>query len=152
MVWQPLEEKQAERELIKRFAEYMDGKIVKLQDDNDDGETDGIIEINGIMVNVEARRKGYPNHRGKICEHRDGWETWFLREGIFLNESTIQNYKKNGFAFIVEIKGSETKVCFINKSRIAWLLRQPKEMMISTNSGNKQSVKKVPLKWFNLTI
>lgn len=153
MGWQPSSEKEAERQLIKDWVERKGGKVIKLQDDNDDGKTDGIIEFNGKLLNVEARRKGYPNHKGKVCLFKNGWETEFLLRdgGIFLNERTIKNNKDNGFLFIVDIKGpngSESRSCIINKSRIEELLNQPYREQKSTNSGNMQSVKIVPLDWF----
>jgi hypothetical protein len=146
--WQPIEEKNAERELIKNYAAKTNGKVIKLQDDNDDGKTDGTVEWDAEQRNVEARRKGYPNHRGKVCFFKDGWDTTFLADGIILNERTIRNHKDKGFDFVVEIKGFKPRVTQITSSMVDELLKQPYQTMESTNSGAVQSVKKVPLGWF----
>lgn len=148
MAWQPIEEKIAERELIKNYAAKTNGKVIRLQDDNDDGKTDGTVEWDGEQRSVEARRKGYPNHRGKACYFRDGWDTKFLTGGIFLNERTIKSHQDKGFDFVVEIKRFKPRVAQITPSMVAELLKQPFQTMESTNSGAIQSVKTVPLDWF----
>src|ERR1035441_4093844 len=99
MAFQPLTEKQAERQLIRDLATKIGATIVKLQEDDDDGKTDGIIEYNGKQYNVEARCKGYPNHRGYVCSFKDGWKTNFLANGIFLNELTLKNHKNCDFIY-----------------------------------------------------
>ena len=152
MKWQPTQEKEAERQLIKDFAEKRGYEVIKLQGDEDDGKTDGVIGRDGKQISVEARRKGYPNHKGKDCTFMSGWETEFLvREGIFLNERTIRNYESKKFLFIVDIKGpkgSEPRACRIDQTRVAELLKQPHKKMKSTNSHVWQSVKYVPVSWF----
>jgi hypothetical protein len=151
MSFQPIEEKNAERDLIKDFAIKTKRTVVKLQEDNDDGGTDGIVEYNGEKISVEARRKGFPNHRGwSSSAFKDGWESRCLVNdgGIFLNESTIKNYKNKSFIFIVEIKGFKPKHCIIDPPMVDELLKQPHRAMKSTNSGVMQSVKTVPLSWF----
>ena len=150
MSFQPKEEKDAERQLITNWAVIKGARVIKLQGDNDDGKTDGVVEYNGEETSVEARRKGYPNHSGKACLFSEGWETKFLVNdgGIFLNESTIKNHRNKGFIYIVEIKGFKPRFCFISPSRIDELLSQPYRKMKSTNSGVLQSVKAVPLHWF----
>jgi hypothetical protein len=155
-MFQPQGEKEAERSLIIDFAKKTEAKfgckvnIIKLQGDNDDGKVDGIIEYNGKKVNIEVRRKGYPNHKGKVCFFKNGWETEFLIRdgGIFINELTIKNHKDKGFVFIVDINGHPPRMCNLSVSRIKKLLRQPLKKIKSTNSGVLQSVKVVPLKWF----
>jgi len=149
-MFQPIEEKVAERELINSFAKKINAKVLKLQEDVDDSKTDGIIEHNGKKISVEARRKGYPNHSGHTLSFKNGWKTKFLVSGggIFLNELTIKNHKDEGFIFLVDIKGFAPKACFINTSRINQLLMQPHRTMKSTNSKVLQSVKTVPLYWF----
>lgn len=143
------EEKDAEIQLIVNFADKVKATIIKLQKYNDDGKTDGIIEYHGKKINIEVRRKGFKNHKGKICSFNEGWENKKLvEEGIFLNESTIRNHKNNTFIFIVEINGSAPRACVINDSKINQLLNQPYNEMTSTNSGIKQSVKCVPVNWF----
>lgn len=150
MSFQPKEEKDAERKLIIYFANKFGAKIIKLQEDNDDGKTDGIIEHNNKRINVEARRKGFPNHKGRGCFFKDGWKTECLVNdgGIFINESTIRNHKNKGFVYVVEIKGSKPKFSIITKSKIDELLSQPYRETKSTNSGAMQSTKTVPLDWF----
>jgi hypothetical protein len=150
MSFQPKEEKEAERQLIRDFAKVTNSKVIKLQGDNDDGGTDGVIKYNGKEKNVEARRKGYPNHSGKVLFFEKGWNSRFLGSGIFLNELTIKKYKDKGegFIFLVDIKGFKPRCCIINNSRVDELLRQPYQSMRSTNSHVKQSVKTVPLDWF----
>lgn len=150
MSFQPIEEKQAERSLIIRFARDIGAKIIRLQDDNDDGSTDGVIEIDNKEMYVEVRRKGYPNHRGKVCSFKDGWNTSFLLRdgGIYLNERTIKQYINIGFIYVVDIKGFEYRAAFINISRVDMLLKQQKRMQKSTNSGVMQHVKYIPLQWF----
>jgi hypothetical protein len=140
------QEKFAEKQLIKHFANKFKAKIVKLQGDVDDGKTDGIIEYNNIEINVEARCKGYPNHKGYVTPFKEGWDTKCLTNGIFLNESTIRNHKQ--FIFIVKIKGFKPRCCLISPSKINKLLQQPYEESKSTNTGKMQSVKKIPLNWF----
>lgn len=151
--WQPIDEKEAERQLIRDYAEKKGCTVIKLQDDADDGKTDGIIEYKGKHVSVEVRRKGYPNHKGRDCEFKRGWETEFLvNEGIILNEQTIRNHQlSKRFIYIVEIKGPkgpESRVCRVNKARISELLNQPFKQMRSTNSDHWQSVKYFPVSWF----
>lgn len=150
MSFQPKEEKDAERQLITYFSEKISGKIIKLQDDDDNGKTDGIVEYDGKEISVEARRKGFPNHSGKTLSFVDGWKTRFLVNdgGIFINESTVRNHKDKGFVYLVEIKGSKPRACVIDELRISELLNQPNRRMRSTNSGSVQSVKTVPLNWF----
>lgn len=150
MSFQPKEEKDAERELIANFAIKIGAKVVKLQEDEDNGKTDGIIEHDGKEISVEARRKGFPNHSGKTLSFIDGWKTRFLVNdgGIFLNESTIKNHKDKGFVYLVEIKGFKPRACAIDVLRINELLNQPIRRMRSTNSGSIQSVKTIPLDWF----
>ena len=151
MAFQPIEEKIAERRLITDFAEKIKAKVVKLQEDDDDGETDGFIEYEGKPKRVEARRKGYPNHRGRTFFFSKGWETNFLINdgGIFLNELTIRKSKDKGFIFVVDIMGDK-RAAVINSSRVDELLKQPRREMKSTNSGVMQSVKTLPLAWFKL--
>ena len=101
MSFQPKEEKETEWQLIRDFAKVTNSKVIKLQGDNDDGGTDGVIEYNGKEKNVEARRKGYPNHSGKVSSFFEkGWNSRCLVSGIFLNELTIQKYKAKGKGFI----------------------------------------------------
>lgn len=149
MAWQPREEKDAERQLITTFANKINAKVIKLQGDSDDGGTDGVIDYGGKQINVEARRKGFPNHSGKASYlFREGWASKCLAEGIFLNEMTIEHYKDKGFIFIVEIKGYKLRGCVVTASKVDELLNQPHREMKSTNSGVMQSVKTVPLHWF----
>lgn len=150
MSFQPKEEKELERQLIRDLAKAIKAEVIKLQGNNDDGGTDGIIKYNGKEKNVEARRKGYPNHKGKVLFFEKGWNSRFLVSGIFLNELTIQKYKDKGegFIFVVDIKGFKPRCCIINSSRVNELLRQPYRSMKSTNSCKLQSVKTVPLDWF----
>jgi len=150
MPFQPKEEKDAERQLITNFAAKIGGRVISLQEDDDNGKTDGIIEHDSGPINVEARRKGYPNHRGKILSFIEGWKTSFLVNdgGIFLNELTIRNYQNIGFVYLVEIRGFHPRAAIIYKTRVDELLNQPNRMMRSTNSGAMQSVKTVPLDWF----
>jgi hypothetical protein len=148
MSFQPKAEKDAEISILILFAYKIKAKLIKLQGYDDDGKTDGIIEFNGEEYNVEVRRKGYPNHRGKILSFNNGWETNFLTKGIYLNELTIKNHRGKGFFYVVKIKGSKMRCCFITKTNVEELLKQPEEFMRSTNSGNFQSIKFVPLKWF----
>jgi hypothetical protein len=156
MSWQPQEEKDAERRLIREFVDRRSNtRIVSLQDDDDDGGTDGVIEREGGgLFAVEARRKGFPNHSGKTCRFDRGWETGFLARdgGIFLNELTIRKHKDRGegFVYLVEIKGCPPRAASVNLSRIDELLSQPHRTMRSTNSRNPQSVKSVPLEWFKV--
>ncbi len=154
MAFQPYEEKEAERQLIIKFSNKFNGKVIKLQNDNDDKKTDGIVELNGIKYNVEARRKGYPNHNGKAYHFQDGWENKLLKKdgGIFINERTIRNYKNSSFIYIVDIEGANPRAAFINRSRVEELLKQPIRKQKSTNSGVKQSVKVVPLSWFECEV
>jgi hypothetical protein len=151
MSFQPKEEKDAEKLLIERFAVKIGAEPIKLQDYDDDGKTDGIIQlISGKTISVEARRKGFENHSGRACLFRDGWNTRFLVNdgGIFLNEMTIRNYRNKGFVFIVEIRGSSPRACIVDEKKVEILLNQPNRKMKSTNSGVMQSVKTVPLDWF----
>lgn len=151
MSFQPVEEKIAERELIMRFVDTFPGKmkIVKLQSNIDDGEEDGIIELqNGKQVGLEARRKGFPNHRGKTCYFPDGWETSFLKSGIFLNELTLKRYLNQWFLYIVEIKDYKPRVAVLSPERVSDCLSQPYKEQRSTNSCRMQSVKAIPLEWF----
>jgi hypothetical protein len=46
------------------------------------------------------------------------------------------------------IKGCKPRACIIGPSRVKELLQQPYREQKSTNSGNMQSVKIVPLDWF----
>lgn len=151
-MFQPYSEKEAERQFIREFAEKTGVKVIRLQEDEDDGRADGTIEYNGKQIDVEARRKGYPNHKGKTCHFDKGWNTRFLLEdnGIFLNESTIKYYsnRKSNFIYIVDIKGYRPKACYIKSDRIEKLLEQPYRPQKSTNSGVIQSVKLVLLEWF----
>lgn len=146
--WQPIEEKIAERDLIKKYALKADAVIIKLQEDEDDGGTDGILKINGEEIPAEARRKGYPNHRGVACNFPQGWESYSLKSGIFLNESTIRNYIGKKFIFIVEIKGFPARACLITAEMNEELLKQPYRTSSSTNSHVSQSVKTIPLNCF----
>ena len=150
MSFQPKEEKDAERQLITDFAAKIKAKVIKLQGDSDDGGTDGVIEYKGKEISVEARRKGYPNHRGKAFFFNEGWETRCLVNdgGIFLNELTIKNYKDKIFIFVVEINGFKPRSAVITASKVDELLNQPHREMKSTNTGIMQSVKTVPLDWF----
>lgn len=131
-MFQPYEEKEAERQLIIGFVDKIkfrgkECKVVKLQSDNDDGKTDGVIELCGKEINVEARRKGYPNHSGKAYFFRDGWQNKLLLNdgGIFLNELTINQYKNSSFIYLVDIKGFKPRACFVTKERVEELLKQP---------------------------
>jgi hypothetical protein len=148
------EEQEEERQLIIGFVEKNkyaphNSEIIKLQEGNDDGKADGIIKYDGKREPVEARRKGYPNHKGYVSSFLEkGWDSPCLVDGIFLNESTIRNHKDEGFIFIVKIKGSKPRFCDITPLMIEELLKQPERFMKSTNSGSKQSVKTVPLNWF----
>lgn len=149
MSWQPKAEKDAERELIIAFANTIGAKIIKLQGDSDDGGTDGIVEHNGRLLSVEARRKGFPNHDNVTSRFFvEGWKSKVLTDGIFLNERTIQNHKNKGFIFVVEIKGFGFKAAIITAERVEELLSQPYRSSKSTNSSAVQSVKTVPLDWF----
>lgn len=148
MSWQPPSEKNAERELIKSYAFKKQAKIIKLQADEDDGKTDGIIEKNGKKYNIEARRKGYKNHHGDTCDMPEGWDTSFLSSGIILNESVVKNHKETGFVFVVDIKKFKPRAALICKKRIEYLLKQPSHIDTSTNSKNKQVTKRIPLNWF----
>ena len=150
MSFQPKEEKDAERQLITNFATKIGAKVIKLQEDNDDGKTDGVIEYDGKEINVEARRKGYPNHSGKAFFFKDGWKNKLLVNGggIFLNELTIKHHQDKGFVYIVEIRGAKPKAAVINAAKVTELLKQPRRTMKSTNTGVMQSVKTVPLDWF----
>jgi hypothetical protein len=150
VTFQPQEEKESERKLIYYLANKLGVRVIRTQDDNDDGGTDGIIEFdNSIRIAVEARRKGYPNHNGKVCYFRDGWNTLCLREGIFLNELTIKRYKGKRFIFLVDINGgSKPKVAIMNSKQVDELLKQYGKWQKSTNSGVSQHVKCVPLSWF----
>lgn len=151
-------DKQGEVHLIKLLAFKLEGwykiavPIIKIQEFNDDGETDGIIFLNGKNENVEARRKGFPNHSGERTDFDKGWDTYYLvNEGIFLNTSTIKRHRDNGegFFFVVEIKGGGLpRVCYITPERSDELLKQPYRQERSTNTGKLQSVKCVPVKWF----
>jgi len=155
MPFQPYHEKEAERELIKFFVDHLNKKspgstkILKLQDDNDDGKADGIIEVEGKKIYVEARRKGFPNHKGKVCSFKDGWETQCLLDGIYLNETTINNYIGIGFVFLVVIKGFNPRFAVITRSCVKELLKKPSKKEPSTNTKVLQDVKSVPLKWFH---
>lgn len=152
MLFQPIEEKIAERSLIENYASKTNAKVIKLQEDQDNGETDGIIERDGKEVCVEARRKGFANHSGKVSsKFNEGWDSRCLKSGIYINERTIRNYIDKGFEYAVEInsyKGSKTKAATIDSTMIDTLLKQPRNMVQSTNSGQFQSVKTVPLEWF----
>jgi hypothetical protein len=144
------EELVLELDLIVRYAAIIpESKIIKLQEENDDGDTDGIIGLKGGEIQyVEARRKGFPNHSGETTRYSQGWETPFLRNGIFLNELAIRKYITTGFVFLVEIKNCKPRFANINPQRVAELLKQPPRSQRSTNSHNHQSVKLVPLEWF----
>jgi len=152
MLFQPIEEKIAERGLIENYASKTNAKVIKLQKDQDNGDTDGIIERNGKEICVEARRKGFPNHSGWTSDKfKEGWDSSCLRSGIYINERTIRNYTDKGFEYAVEIngfKGSKTRAATIDSTMIDTLLKQPRNMVKSTNSCNYQSVKTVPLEWF----
>lgn len=155
MAFQPHYEKEAERQLIISFVAAVKSKgykceIIKLQEDNDDGKEDGIIEINGKQVNVEVRRKGYPNHKGKTYNFKNGWENDLLLKdgGIFLNELTLNRYKNDNFIYIVDINGFKPRCTYITPLIVNKLLKQPYREQKSTNSGVMQSVKTVPLEWF----
>jgi hypothetical protein len=63
-MFQPYHEKESERELVRYFSRKTASKIQKMQEDNDDGGTDAIIEYQGKEIYLEVRRKGFPNHRG----------------------------------------------------------------------------------------
>lgn len=145
----PKEEREAEKQLIIHFAQKVGAKIIKLQEDEDDCGTDGILERNGTQICVEARRKGYPNHKGKVCFFNNGWNDPRLSKGIFLNERTIVYYKDSMFIYIVDINGYPPRYCFLSKERIHQLLEQPLLEQKSTNTGNMQSVKTIPLNWFH---
>jgi len=147
-MWQPIAEKQAERELIEIYAYKINAKVIKLQEDFDDGGVDGIIEINGEERRVEARRKGFPSHKGKVRTFPEGWKTGFLSSGVMINEKTIRNHQDKGFDFVVEIKGCKPRVASISPLQIKELLKQPYRTQPSFNSGTPQSIKTVPLKWF----
>lgn len=168
------EEKDAEIKLIKDFVLALIGRIqrffkrndigieiTKLQDYDDDGGTDGIFRFinifNSKSVSLECRAKGYVNHEGEICEFPRGWQTGFLSKGIFINESILRRHKENkeNFIYLVDIlcgtglnKHSERRACVIDESRIDELLKQPYKLQRSTNTKNPQSIKLVPLKWF----
>lgn len=144
------EELVLERDLIVKYAATIsESKIIKLQGENDDGDTDGIIGLKGGEIQyVEARRKGFPNHSGKTTRFSKEWETPFLRSGIFLNESVIKKYITTGFVFLVEIKNCKPRSANIHPQRVAELLKQPHKNKRSTNSRNPQSVKLIPLEWF----
>lgn len=149
----PPEERVAERDLVTRYSDSRGGIVVKLQKDNDDGGTDGIFEVNHKRINVEARRKGYPNHSGELTKfsmnlRKYGWSCLSIKSGIYLNELTIENYKDDGFDFVVEIYGCPPRACEITPARVAELLKQPRRLQKSWNSGSMQSVKLVPLEWF----
>lgn len=155
-------EKQKEIDLILSFVNKLSDKnvgiikVLKLQSENpyeDDGDSDGIISIDGSDYHIEARRKGYPNHCGKTCKFYKGWNSFILKDGIFINERTIRKHERTGFLFLVdifnfEIKRSEVKVAIINKDKINKLLSQPRKYQKSTNSGVSQSVKLIPIVWF----
>lgn len=146
---QPIEEKIAERGFIENYASAINAKVIKLQKDKDDGGTDGIIEINGKERNIEARRKGYPNHRGWSSDKfQKGWESPCLSSGIILNERTIRNHQGKGFDYLVDIKGFQPRVATITPSMVDELLNRPTRRMKSTNSGVWQDAKEVPLSWF----
>jgi hypothetical protein len=155
MSFQPKSEKEAEWQLIIEFVErgrFGGNKVelIWLQNEEDNGKTDGIIKYKDKFIPVEARRKGFPNHSGKVCSFREGWKTGFLIRdgGIFLNERTIRNYIGKTFIFIVEINGFKPRACIINASRVDELLKQPYREQSNTNSHVIQSVKTVPLDWF----
>lgn len=163
MAFQPLEEKEAERKEARNFENWLrsksgfeDSRIIKLQDDEDDGEEDSIIEISGKQIPVEIRRKGYPNHNNKECPFENGWRNKDLvNYGIFLNERTIRRYVNKTFIFLVVIRYIESenwiidsRVAIITPDRVKELLKQKKRTQESTNSKVKQSIKGVPVKWF----
>ena len=149
--WQPIGEKNAERELIEKFSEKKSFKIKKLQNNEDDGGTDGIVSYKGRDLCIEARRKGYPNHKGKVCRFKKGWDTHCLSEGIFLNERTIRNHIEKGFMYLVEIDfngKSDVRVACVSPKRVKELLSQRYRTQRSTNTGKESSVKCVPKSWF----
>lgn len=84
MGFQPLAEKEAERQTLRAFAKRYGSEIIKLQPDEDDGGTDGIIVFQGVRLSVEVRRKGYKNHWGKTTKFKHGWNAECLLEGIYL--------------------------------------------------------------------
>lgn len=150
MPFQPIEEKETERQVVEKFAATMNFKVIGLQPDIDNGGADGIIEKNGKEYPVEVRRKGFPNHKRIISnKFKKGWDSECLKSGIYLNESTVRNHKHVGFIFIVEIEGSKPRYCAISPKMIAYLLKQDSKPAESTNSKSIQLVKNVPLDWFH---
>lgn len=152
MTFQTCEEREAEKQLIRLFATRMGAKIIKLQEGEDDGKTDGIIEWEGKQMNIEARRKGFPHPvTGKACEFEAGWESLsLLRDGgIWLNEGVIRNYRNNSFIYIVHIKDCDPKFCVIYPSRNEELLKQPYREQ-ANRWGKSQPRKAVPLEWFSI--
>lgn len=147
------EETAAEISLVQGFAYKAKATITKLQkSEEDDGGTDGIILFEGGEMCIEVRRRGFPNHRGEKKDTlKDGFDSRCLkgvRGGIYLNTSTIERYINKSFIFIVEIEGYKPRYAVITNSRVVELLSQPYRVSISTNTQTPQSVKGVPVEWF----
>jgi hypothetical protein len=166
MSFQPIEEKESERQLIRRAASAFNShickksfcEILKLQNDDDDGEADGRLKFAGkddsyyMELDIEVRRKGYPNHHGETLHLPNGWQTYFLKDGIFINEITLRKHRGHNFIYLVEIKGFPPRMCVITSEQIETLLKTARRWEKSTNSKSSQSVKCVPLEWFrNIT-
>lgn len=138
-----------ERNLIINFAKSQNYEVYKLQGLKDDGGCDGLLKSpTGEIYPIEVRRKGFANHFGQVTNFPQGWDTWCLRTGIYLNESTIRKYIGCKFFYLVEIKCCKPRATFINAGKVNELLAQPMKYERSTNSGIWQSVKSVPLNWF----
>jgi len=147
-------QQEAERQLVRHFARVFRLEVWKLQGSEDDGGTDAILGRNGEELSLEARRKGYPNYRGEVCHALNrGWETGCIKyDGVYLNELTIARHRDEGTSFIYLVqfaKGPDPiRAAPINLAHSDELLAQPVQWERSTNTGNMQSVKLIPVDWF----
>lgn len=148
------ETKEAERWQIHFLAKKVKAdEVVKVQENKDDGGTDGIIKWKGKLIAVEARRKGFPNYWGEVCGALSkGWDSNCIKEGIYLNERIVFDYqlRREQFIYMVEFEGGEKRIriALINLSRIEELMASPTRWERSTNTGVRQPVKMVPVSWF----
>lgn len=147
-----VEEQKREIQLIEEYANKNKCEVVKTQIiGNDDYGADGIIKFkkDGRPVNVEARFKGYKLRSDReATKFPNGWETGFLKDGIFLNRSTIAKYVNSGFLFLVKIIDCEPRRAIVEKEQVVELLKQRGRSMRSANTGNFQNVIPVPLDLF----
>ncbi len=164
------EEQNKANQLIYRHAAFRKSTVIKSQADVDDGEMDGLLEN---TEELEARRKGFPNHKGEVLNPEmleRGWESDCVKKGtkrfppgLMINERTLRKHTTNGLTLILEFNSEKfqrecprfykeenfaPRYAVITPEQVKELLDQPHRTQRSQNSGSIQSVKFVPLDWF----